>query len=111
MFDTTVGRLSVATQGSGPPAVLWHSLFVDDRSWDAVADDLAPHRTLIRITGPGHGASSAISVPFSLEDCAEAALEVLEAHGITQAVDWAGNAWGGMSVSCSRHGTLSTSGL
>lgn len=94
-FDTTVGQLAVATQGSGPPAVLWHSLFVDDRSWDAVADDLAQHRTLIRITGPGHGASSAITAPFSLDDCADAALEVLQAFEIEQAVDWVGNAWGG----------------
>ncbi|SFI59580.1 MULTISPECIES: alpha/beta fold hydrolase [Microbacterium] len=94
-FDTAVGQLAVATQGSGPPAVLWHSLFVDDRSWDAVADDLAPHRTLIRITGPGHGASSALTAPFSLDDCADAAGEVLQAFEIEQAVDWVGNGWGG----------------
>lgn len=94
-FDTTVGQLAVATQGSGLPAVVWHSLFVDDRSWDAVAEVLARHRMLVRITGPGHGSSSAITAPFSLDDCADAALEVLHALEIEQAVDWVGNAWGG----------------
>lgn len=95
LIDTTVGQLAVTTHGSGSAAVLWHSLFVDDRSWDAVAEDLAPHRTLIRITGPGHGTSSAVRAPFSLEDCADAALEILHTLEIGHPVDWVGNAWGG----------------
>ena len=30
---TRVGHLHVETAGSGPPAVLWHSLFVDSTTW------------------------------------------------------------------------------
>ena len=35
-IPTRVGSLAVRVVGEGPPAVLWHSLFVDDRSWDRV---------------------------------------------------------------------------
>lgn len=55
--ETPVGRLAVRTRGEGPPAVLWHSLFVDDRSWHRVEDELAAERRLILVTGPGHGRS------------------------------------------------------
>lgn len=30
---TGLGRLHVQRQGSGPVTVLWHSLFLDSRSW------------------------------------------------------------------------------
>ena len=81
--------------GEGPPAVLWHSLFVDDRSWSRVEDGLARDRRLVIITGPGHGASSDPGHRYTLDDCAVAAGEVLAALGIQEPVDWIGNAWGG----------------
>ena len=57
-IPTRVGSLAVRVLGEGPPAVLWHSLFVDERSWQRVVDGLAGERRLVIITGPGHGASS-----------------------------------------------------
>ena len=33
-IETTVGRLAVRVVGDGPTAVLWPSLFMDERSWD-----------------------------------------------------------------------------
>jgi hypothetical protein len=57
MVDTRLGALPVRVRGEGPVAVLWHSLFVDDRTWNRVEDDLARVRRLVIITGPGHGAS------------------------------------------------------
>ena len=33
--ETQVGPLAVRVVGQGPTAVLWHSLFVDERSWGA----------------------------------------------------------------------------
>lgn len=95
MIPTAVGRLSVRVEGDGPTAVLWHSLYVDDRSWDRVSAGLSAHRRLVRITGPGHGASERPAAPFTLADCAAAAAEVLAAVGEHGAVDWLGNAWGG----------------
>lgn len=96
--DTRVGRLRVCIEGKGssqPTALLWHSLFVDERSWGPVVPELAQDRQLILVTGPGHGRSGDPGHRYSMEDCAEAALEVLRAEAIEGPVDWVGNAWGG----------------
>jgi pimeloyl-ACP methyl ester carboxylesterase len=92
---TRVGPLHVRQIGSGPPALLWHSLFVDSASWHHVEPDLSADRRLILIDGPGHGASGDSGKPYTLRACAEAALDVLNALGVTEPVDWVGNAWGG----------------
>jgi len=98
MVRTPVGALAVRVRESvpqRPSALLWHSLFVDDRSWSRVEDELAAERRLVLVTGPGHGASSESGHRYTMEDCAEAAAVVLDALGINDAVDWLGNAWGG----------------
>lgn len=98
LVQTRVGKLKVSVQGAGdhrPTALLWHSLFVDERSWDRVVPDLAQDRQLIIVTGPGHGTSGDIGHRYTMADCAEAALEVLDATGVEGPVDWVGNAWGG----------------
>lgn len=95
LIDTVVGRLAVTTVGKGAPAVLWHSLFVDERSWGCVADELAQDRRLILITAPGHGESGDPHRRYDLLRCARAAEEVLDALGVAEPVDWVGNAWGG----------------
>lgn len=95
MIPTRLGELDVAVQGQGPVAVLWHSLYVDDGSWDRVAEGMARTRRLVRITGPGHGRSAPRLEPFTIDDCAGAADEVLAALHLEGRVDWVGNAWGG----------------
>src|SRR6476620_10446195 len=50
---TTVGNLAVHVIGSGPPAVLWHSLFVDSTTWTPLRSHLVGQRRLISIDGPG----------------------------------------------------------
>lgn len=94
-IDTPVGPLAVRVTGVGAPAVLWHSLFVDDRSWDRVVPALSRDRRLVSITGPGHGTSGDPGRRYSMQDCAEGAAVVLDRLGIAEAVDWVGNAWGG----------------
>ena len=94
-IQTRVGSLVVRVLGDGPPAVLWHSLFVDDRSWQRVQQELARDRRLVIITGPGHGGSTDPGRRYTLDDCAAAAAEVLAALDIVGVVDWVGNAWGG----------------
>lgn len=94
-IDTVVGRLKVTTVGAGAPAVLWHSLFADEQSWERVAAALAEDRLLILITGPGHGESGDPHRRYDLVRCARAAEEVLDSLGVAEPVDWVGNAWGG----------------
>ncbi|MCC6498407.1 MAG: alpha/beta fold hydrolase [Propionibacteriaceae bacterium] len=97
MVTTRVGRLKVAVHGEPqrPTAVLWHSLFVDERTWARVVPDLARDRQLVIVTGPGHGTSGDPGHRYTMADCAGAALEVLDAIGVEGPVDWVGNAWGG----------------
>ena len=92
---TRLGPLNVQLDGSGPPAVLWHSLFVDSTSWKRLRQRLAAARTLILIDGPGHGPNEPPPGPFGLPDCAGAGRDVLDALAIAGPVDWLGNAWGG----------------
>jgi pimeloyl-ACP methyl ester carboxylesterase len=92
---TALGALRVQVCGTGPPAVLWHSLFVDSTTWHLLRDELAEDRRLIIIDGPCHGGSEATAHGFTVQNCAEAAGEVLDHLGVVGPVDWVGNAWGG----------------
>jgi pimeloyl-ACP methyl ester carboxylesterase len=95
MVPTRLGRLKVEMCGSGPPAVLWHSLFVDSTTWERVREPLSAVRRLILIDGPSHGGSPGPGRIFTLDECAGAAADVLTHLGVDGPVDWVGNAWGG----------------
>lgn len=92
---TELCRLHVGCTGSGPPVVLWHSLFVDSRSWGPLVAALARDRTVYTIDGPSHGKSAPVHRDFTFEECAAAAVAVLDRLGLAEPVDWVGNAWGG----------------
>lgn len=93
--STDLGRLHVRRSGTGPPVVLWHSLFVDSRSWDPLADALARERTVYTIDGPSHGKSDAVPRDFTFSELVAATEQALDRLGLTEPVDWVGNAWGG----------------
>ena len=87
------------TVGSGPPAVLWHSLFVDSATWMRVRQPLAATRRLVLIDGAAHGRNPPVPRRFTLGDCAGAAADVLDHLVIGEPVDWLGNAWAATSGS------------
>jgi pimeloyl-ACP methyl ester carboxylesterase len=93
--STDLGRLHVRRSGTGPPVVLWHSLFVDSLSWGPLVDALARDRTVYAIDGPSHGKSGAVPRDFTFEELVVAAEQALDRLGLTEPVDWVGNAWGG----------------
>lgn len=95
LVSTDLARLHVRRTGTGPPVVLWHSLFVDSRSWGPLVDVLARDRTVYTIDGPSHGKSEAVHRDFTFEECVAAADQALDRLGLTEPVDWVGNAWGG----------------
>lgn len=75
--------------------VLWHSLFLDSTSWGPLVEELAPHRTVITIDGPSHGRSEPVTRDFTFAECTRAAVDALDQLGVSEPVDWVGNAWGG----------------
>lgn len=93
--STDLGRLHVRRTGTGSPVVLWHSLFVDSRSWGPLIDALARDRAVYAIDGPSHGKSEAVHRDFTFEECVSAAEQALDHLGVTEPADWVGNAWGG----------------
>ncbi|MCE5290860.1 MAG: alpha/beta hydrolase [Nocardiaceae bacterium] len=95
LIPTSLGRLFVTDTGSGPVTVLFHSLFVDQVSWALVVESLGPGRRLVLIDAPNHGRSEPADRDFTVDDCADAVAEVLDHLGITEPVDWVGNALGG----------------
>ena len=82
-------------RGSGPPAVLWHAMFVDSTSWIGVVPLLQRERTLLLVDGPGWGASDPLSGTHRMSEAVRAAAEVVERLSPGQPVDWVGNGWGG----------------
>ena len=93
--STDLGRLHVRRAGVGPPVVLFHSLFVDSRSWGPLADTLAENRTVYTIDAPSHGKSEAVQRDFTFDELVAAAQQALDRLGLNEPVDWVGNALGG----------------
>jgi pimeloyl-ACP methyl ester carboxylesterase len=92
---TRLGPLNVRVTGAGPTALLWHSLFVDSTTWARIEQPLAAERRLLLVDGPCHGTNPPVNRPFTLDDCAGAAIDILDRFGADEPVDWLGNAWGG----------------
>jgi pimeloyl-ACP methyl ester carboxylesterase len=95
LVRTDLARLHVRRTGSGPPVVLWHSLFVDSTSWGPLLGTFARHRTVYAIDGPSHGRSETVHRDFTFEELVRAVGQALDRLGLTEPVDWVGNAWGG----------------
>jgi len=92
---TDLGRLHVRRTGTGPPVVLFHSLFVDSNSWGPLVSAIARDRTVYTIDAPSHGRSEAVDRDFAFDELVAAARQALDRLGLTEPVDWVGNALGG----------------
>jgi 3-oxoadipate enol-lactonase len=98
-IPTILGDLYVDDQGNDdePVALLWPSLFTDHSMWRYQIPTLraAGLRTLT-LDPPGHGRSKGLDRGFTMDECAEAALQVLDAVNVDMPVVVLGTSWGGM---------------
>lgn len=95
--STRVGSLAVEETGSGPPVLLWPSLFTQRDMWRHQRAALEERYRLLLVDPPGHGESGPPRDDYTLDDCATAAVEVLDAFDVRRAT-WVGLSWGGMTA-------------
>jgi pimeloyl-ACP methyl ester carboxylesterase len=95
LVPSSLGRVFVTSKGQGPDVVLWHSLFCDTSMWREQLDALAPRFRMHSVDAPGHGRSEPVRRAFTLDDCVDVALDVLDSLGLDR-VAWVGLSWGGM---------------
>ena len=98
-MKTRVNGLDVHYELEGPataPVVTFsHSLATDFHMWDAETKALAARYRVLRYETRGHGQTEAPKGPYTLDQLAEDARELLKALGIAK-THWVGLSMGGM---------------
>jgi 3-oxoadipate enol-lactonase len=96
--NTNLGPMYAEDQGEAdePVVLLWPSLFTDHTMWRHQIPALrhAGWRTLA-VDPPGHGRSPGPGHRFTMDECAEAVVQVLDAFNIRAPVVLLGTSWGG----------------
>lgn len=70
-------------------------MLCDGGMWRFQVPELSQRYRVITIDAPGHGQSAPIRRAYTLEECSQAATEVMDALDVESA-HWAGLSWGGM---------------
>ncbi|MEV5965077.1 alpha/beta hydrolase [Kribbella sp. NPDC051952] len=93
--ETVLGRIRLRIGGEGPTMLFWPSLLMDGTLWSGQAKHFIDRFQVVLVDPPGHGGSSALTGPFSFEQCAEVIRAIVDDLGVEQ-VHVIGNSWGGM---------------
>ena len=91
--------LNFSVEGTGPNVVLIHGVGADLSSWDGFVAAYGPGARLIRMDLRGHGRSSLIREPYSVEKFSEDIIALMDQLGIARA-HLVGFSLGGMIAQC-----------
>ena len=94
-FENVWGATHYAVEGSGPPALLIHGVGARLDNWDGVAAVLSRLFKVVRYDLRGHGKSSKVPGPYSLDMFADDAVGLLDHLGLAR-THVAGHSLGGM---------------
>lgn len=98
-IDTVVGSLAVRDSGAGESnetIVLWPSILADHQIYQGpIASWRGKHRLVI-IDGPGHGDSGPAPALFTMKQCGQAMVDILNQLDISTPVIVVGCSWGGL---------------
>ena len=93
-IETRLGSLAVADHGRGIPLMLWPSLFSDHRIYDPLFGLLGEGWRVLRVDGPGFGASSPPHGEVQPAEYASVVEGLLHELGLGKVL-FAGCSWGG----------------
>ena len=100
MINTNLGKIAVypkRVDSDKTPIIFLHGVYFDHHLWDEVIDSIQD-RTTYSVDMPFHGLSKEITKnDWSLNDCAEMLLEILDSLKITQVIA-VGHSWGSMTI-------------
>ncbi|MEM1220755.1 MAG: alpha/beta hydrolase [Bacteroidota bacterium] len=98
MINTHLGSIAVHVRWveGTTPLVLLHGVYLDHQLWARQMEEITD-RTIIAIDMPMHGASQLGPTAWSMEDCSEMLIEVLDELYLDQ-VYAVGHSWGGMTI-------------
>ncbi|CAN5306089.1 3-oxoadipate enol-lactonase [soil metagenome] len=85
-------------EGNGPLLVLSHALGLDLSIFDAVADTLKQHFKVLRYDHRSHGRSPAVPGPWTIDDLADDAADLIKTVGQGERAHFAGVSMGGMTA-------------
>jgi 3-oxoadipate enol-lactonase len=96
--STRLGSIAaeVASGTEGLPLVLLHGVYLDRHLWDYQVNALRG-RTIVTVDMPHHGDSTGANLGWSMDDCAQMLLDVLDSLAIEKAVV-VGHSWGSMTT-------------
>jgi pimeloyl-ACP methyl ester carboxylesterase len=95
VFESSWGGTRYVVDGNGPPLLLIHGVGARLDNWDGAAAVLARNFKVVRYDLRGHGQSSKVPGPYSLDLFADDAVALLDHLGVAQA-HIAGHSLGGM---------------
>ena len=100
MINTNLGKIAVypkLVESDKTPIIFLHGVYFDHHLWDEVIDSIQD-RTTYSVDMPFHGLSKEITKnDWSLNDCAEMLLEILDSLKITKVIA-VGHSWGSMTI-------------